>query len=244
MTAAKGLGGNLLEVRDLTASYGRAPVVKGVDLTVGAAEMVALLGSNGAGKTTFLRGLSGMIRTAGEILLDGESVIRLGPDAVTRAGLVHVPQGRGILGPLSVEENLRVGTLGRGERSTRSARVERAFDVFPQLRDRRTQKAGTLSGGEQQMLAIGRALAAEPRVLMVDEPSLGLSPKLTEQVLSTLARLRDELGTSVLVVEQNAHLVLQLADRGYVMSNGEIVLAGPAGDLADNPDVQRAYLGV
>jgi branched-chain amino acid transport system ATP-binding protein len=234
----------LLEVRDLVAGYGRAPVVKGVDLTVGAAEMVALLGSNGAGKTTFLRGLSGMIRTSGAIRLGDQSVTGLGPDAVSRAGLVHVPQGRGILGPLTVEENLRAGTLGRGRRSTRSARVERAFDLFPRLRERRTQKAGTLSGGEQQMLAIGRALAAEPRVLMVDEPSLGLSPKLTEQVLSTLARLRDELDTSVLVVEQNAHLVLQLADRGYVMSNGESVLDGPAADLADHPDVQRAYLGV
>jgi branched-chain amino acid transport system ATP-binding protein len=235
---------SVLGVRGLVAGYGGVPVVRGVDLKVGAKEMVALLGSNGAGKTTSLRGLSGMIRTSGQVLLAGENISNLKPDAITRAGLVHVPQGRGMLAPLTVEENLRVGTLGRGDRTTRTARVEQAFELFPRLRDRRHQKAGTLSGGEQQMLAIGRALAAEPRMLMVDEPSLGLSPKLTEQVLETLAKLRDELDTAILVVEQNAHLVLQLADRGYVMSNGEIVLHGTATELAGNSDVQRAYLGI
>jgi branched-chain amino acid transport system ATP-binding protein len=233
-----------LAVRDMRAGYGRMNVLHGLALNVGEGEMVALLGANGAGKTTTLRALAGAVRTGGSITFEGRSLVGLKPDAIARLGIASVPQGRGILAPLSVEENLRVGALGRGTRAWRRAALERAYDLFPRLRERRHQRAGSLSGGEQQMLALGRALAGGPRILLVDEPSLGLAPKITREVFQALAQVRAEHGTAMLIVEQNAQLALDTVDRGYVLEAGEIALEGSAHELTNHEGVRRAYLGV
>ena len=233
-----------LAVEEMRAGYGRMNVLHGLALTVGDGEMVALLGANGAGKTTTLRALAGAIRAGGRITFDGKSLIGMKPDAIARMGVASVPQGRGILAPLTVEDNLRVGALGRGDRAWRRTALDRAYALFPRLRERRTQRAGSLSGGEQQMLALGRALVGEPRILLVDEPSLGLAPKITREVFQALADVRAEQGTAMLIVEQNAKLALDTVDRGYVLESGEIALAGSAHELANHDGVRRAYLGV
>ncbi|MCX7783712.1 MAG: ABC transporter ATP-binding protein [Meiothermus sp.] len=232
-----------LTVTDLTAGYGKAQVLFGLGLEVAEGELVALLGANGAGKTTTLRTVSGLLKPwAGSVILDGHNL--LGVSAARRAqmGLGHVPEGRQLFPLMNVEENLLLGAAFLAW-SSKSEQLERIYALFPRLAERRLQVAGTLSGGEQQMLAIGRALMGKPRILMVDEPSLGLSPKLAEEVLTTLAQVKKE-GVGVLLVEQNVALSLEVADRGYVVEHGRVVLQGSARELSSNEGVQKAYLAL
>ena len=234
----------LLEVRGLTAGFGAGPVLFGVDLDIQAGELVALIGANGAGKSTLLGVLSGLLRaTSGSVLFGGRDVTNARPERVVAAGMVHVPQGRRLFAGLTVERNLRLGAYRRRDHDGVEADLAGVLDRFPALRDKLARDAGTLSGGEQQMVAIGRGLMARPRLLMIDEPSLGLAPKVIEQVVE-VARAVNREGTAVLLVEQDVLVALESADRGYVLENGRVVLSGPAGELAGNPDVQRAYLGV
>ncbi len=233
----------LLSVTGLAGGYGPVRVLHGLDFGVADGEVVVILGANGAGKTTTLRALCGMIPTDGEIVFDGESVAGRKPQVLARRGVAHVPQGRGTISDLTVEENLRVGAWTRRDREV-GADVDRWFDVFPRLAERRTQQAGSMSGGEQQMLAIARGLMSRPRLLLLDEPSLGLAPIITQELFAQLGRLNAELGTAMLIVEQNAGLALRLASRGYVLETGRIVAQGAARDLEGNEDVRKAYLGL
>ena len=233
----------LLQVTGLHAGYGEVSVLTGIDLTVAPGEIVAVLGANGAGKTTLNRALSGLIRpTAGTIRFDGADITAAGHDAIVRAGLIHVPEGRKVFPNLSVRENLLLGGYLRG-RTHRAQNLERVLETFPRLRERLAQHAGSMSGGEQQMLAIGRGLMAEPRLLILDEPSLGLSPRLTEDLFALIARLHAG-GLSILLVEQNVVQSLAVAARAIVIEHGEIALAGTAADLQDNPRLKAAYLGM
>jgi branched-chain amino acid transport system ATP-binding protein len=235
----------LLEVADLRASYGPVDVLHGLGFTVGEGEIVVLLGANGAGKTTTLRALSQMdeVKVSGEVRFDGRSLVGLRPEAVVRMGVAHVPQGRGTFPELTVEENLTVGAYVRPRGAEVRDDVERWLEVFPRLNDRRDQTAGSLSGGEQQMLAVARALMSRPRLLLLDEPSLGLAPLVIQDLFRRFAELNRELGTTMLIVEQNANLALSIADRGYVLETGEIVLEGEASELRSDDAVRRAYLG-
>jgi branched-chain amino acid transport system ATP-binding protein len=232
----------VLDVRDLHVYYGEIHALKGISFRVGQGEIVTLLGNNGAGKTTTLRTLSGMLppRT-GDVRLDGASLAHVPAHQVVRLGITHVPEGRRIFNRLTVADNLEMGAYTRSDREIASD-MERVFAVFPRLKERRTQVAGTLSGGEQQMLAIGRALMARPRLLLLDEPSMGLAPVLVEQIFETVETI-NRPGVTILLVEQNAAMALSVAGRGYVLETGEIVLEGPARALADDPEVRRAYLG-
>jgi branched-chain amino acid transport system ATP-binding protein len=234
---------SLLEVSGLTGGYGPVRVLHGIDLTVDDGEAVVVLGANGAGKTTTLRALSGMLHARGEVRLDGHSVLGRRPAAIARAGVAHVPQGRGTFAELTVEENLRLGAYHRRDREVRDD-LERWYELFPRLRERRGQTAGSMSGGEQQMLAVARALMSRPKLLLLDEPSLGLAPIVTQELFARLERLNRELGVAMLIVEQNAMLALGIAARGYVLETGRIVVTGSAADLARDDDVRRAYLGV
>jgi branched-chain amino acid transport system ATP-binding protein len=234
---------SLLEVRDLRAGYGPVQVLDGIDLDVDAGEIVVVLGANGAGKTTTLRALSGMIPARGTITVDGADIAGKRPEELVRLGMAHVPQGRGTFPDLDVEENLRVGGFTRPA-SEVAEDMERWFEVFPRLRERRDQAAGSMSGGEQQMLAIARALMSRPRLLLLDEPSLGLAPLVTQDVFDRIIEINRELGTAVLVVEQNANLALGIASRGYVLETGRIVGSGSADQLRSDDSVRRAYLGV
>ncbi len=232
-----------LSVTDLTAGYGKAQVLFGLGLEVAEGELVALLGANGAGKTTALRTISGLLKPwSGSVALDGQSLLGVSAARRARLGLGHVPEGRQLFSLMSVEENLLLGAAFLAWPS-KSDQLERIYALFPRLAERRGQMAGTLSGGEQQMLAIGRALMGKPRILMVDEPSLGLSPKLAEEVLSTLSQVKKE-GVGVLLVEQNVALSLEVADRGYVVEHGRVVLQGSTQELASNEGVQKAYLAL
>ncbi len=233
----------LLSVTGLAGGYGPVRVLHGLDFGVADGEVVVILGANGAGKTTTLRALCGMIPTDGEIVFDGESVAGRKPQVLARRGVAHVPQGRGTISDLTVEENLRVGAWTRRDREV-GADVDRWFDVFPRLAERRTQQAGSMSGGEQQMLAIARGLMSRPRLLLLDEPSLGLAPIITQELFAQLGRLNAELGTAMLIVEQNAGLAQRLASRGYELETGRIVAQGAARDLEGNEDVRKAYLGL
>jgi branched-chain amino acid transport system ATP-binding protein len=233
----------VLEVEDLVAGYGAVQVLHGVSLRVDAGQVVAVLGANGAGKTTLNKAISGLVRPrAGAIRFAGERIDRLSPGAIVARGLVHVPEGRRIFPNMSVRENLELGSYLRG-RANRAQNLERVFAIFPRLQERTGQLAGTLSGGEQQMLAIGRGLMAEPRLLILDEPSLGLSPRLVEELFALIARIAGE-GLSVMLVEQNVVQSLALADRAYVIENGAVAMAGPAAELAADPALERAYLGL
>lgn len=232
-----------LEIRGLRAGYGPVEVIRGVDLNVNQGEIVVVLGANGAGKTTLMRAISGMIRASGSVLLDGAELVgRTAGDIVSR-GMAHVPQGRGTFAELTVEDNLRVGAFTRSDREV-SADVDRWLTTYPILGERRSQPAGRLSGGEQQMLAVARALMSRPRVLLLDEPSLGLAPLIVEDLFRRFAELNRDQGTTMLIVEQNAELALEIAARAYVVEVGEIVAAGTADELQNNDSIRRAYLGI
>jgi branched-chain amino acid transport system ATP-binding protein len=233
----------VLEIKGLRAAYGPIEALRGIDLEVRAGELVCLLGANGAGKSTTLRVISGLLRPAGgSISFQGRPIGGGEPAAILAAGIAHCPEGRRVFPYLTVEENLRMGAYVRRDRDGVSADLERVCAHFPVLAERRRQAAGTLSGGEQQMLAIGRALMARPTLILFDEPSLGLAPTVVETTFGIIADIRRQ-GTTVLMVEQNAYLALQMADRGYVLETGRIVLAGPARDLLADDHVRRAYLG-
>jgi len=233
----------LLDVRGLVAGYGQTQVLRGLDLAAASGEIVAVLGSNGVGKTTLNKTLSGVLRpTAGEIVFDGRRIDRLAASEIVAAGLIHVPEGRRIFPDMSVRENLELGSYRRAK-PRRAANLEKVFALFPRLRERVRQAAGTLSGGEQQMLAIGRGLMGEPRLLILDEPSLGLSPLLVEEMFALIGRLREE-GLAILLVEQNVVESLGIASRAYVLANGRITLSGRADDLAENPELEKTYLGM
>ena len=232
-----------LELRGVHTSYGHIHALKGLDLTVHTGEIVTLLGANGAGKTTTLHSISGLLRPhAGEILLGGRRIDGLPPHRIVELGVCQAPEGRRVFGRMTVAENLDLGAYSRVDRSGVAADVERVLDLFPRLKERLRQRAGTLSGGEQQMLAIGRALMANPKVLLLDEPSMGLAPMLVEAIFRTLQDI-NRMGTTVLLVEQNALMALQVASRGYVMETGTIVLAGSGEALLGSAEVQAAYLG-
>jgi branched-chain amino acid transport system ATP-binding protein len=232
----------MLEVRDLHVYYGQIHALKGISFQVTEGEIVTLLGNNGAGKTTTLKTLSGLLAPRqGDVLLDGGSLVGAPPHGVVQKGITHVPEGRRIFNRLSVVENLAMGAYTRSDRDITSD-MESVFTIFPRLKERRAQVAGTLSGGEQQMLAIGRALMAKPRLLLLDEPSMGLAPVLVEQIFETVLAI-NRRGVTVLLVEQNAAMALSIARRGYVLETGRIALEGPAAELAENPEVRRAYLG-
>jgi len=235
---------SLLHVQDLRAGYGEAPVLEGVSLDIQAGELVALVGGNGAGKTTLLRALSGLIPvSSGQILFDGAAIAGRTSDQIFRAGLTQLPEGRQLFDRMTVQDNLLMGANLRNDKGAIAADLDRVYTLLPILRERHRQLAGTLSGGEQQMCAIARALMAAPRLLMIDEMSLGLAPVVVLQLMETLQQIRAG-GITVLLVEQDVHTALEHADRGYVLETGRIVLEGPARALLDNPEIQKAYLGV
>jgi branched-chain amino acid transport system ATP-binding protein len=233
----------ILELRDVNASYGKVRALHGVSLKISRGEVVALIGANGAGKSTTLRLMSGLIgATTGDILLDGVSIARQRPDAIVRRGIAHCPEERRIWPELTVHENLALGAYICRDRTEAKRRMEAVLTRFPRLGERSEQMAGTLSGGEQQMLAIGRALMSSPRILLLDEPSLGLSPLIMQEVLSVIRQLRDQ-GITIVLVEQNVHNALSVADRAYVLTTGRIVAEDTAAGLLQNRDLLRAYLG-
>ena len=232
----------MLRVEDLDVYYGEIRALKGVALEVCRGEIVALLGNNGAGKTTTLRAVSGLlVPRRGRVALEGSSLVGVPPHDVVLRGIAHVPEGRRIFNRLTVRENLAMGAYLRRDDGV-DADLGRVYSLFPRLEERATQVAGTLSGGEQQMLAIGRALMARPRLLLLDEPSMGLAPVLVEQIFQTIDDINRQ-GTTILLVEQNASMALSIAHRGYVLETGVVVLSGTAAELADNAEVRRAYLG-
>jgi branched-chain amino acid transport system ATP-binding protein len=233
----------LLEIEDLHVFYGQIHALRGLSLALGKDEIVTLIGANGAGKSTTLKAISGILNPAeGEIRLEGAPLGRVPPHDVVGLGIVQVPEGRRIFGRLTVRENLRMGAFLRNDKDGIKQSEERMLDMFPVLRERISQVAGTLSGGEQQMLAMARGLMSQPRVLLLDEPSMGLAPMLVELVFEAVQDIRKQ-GVAVLLVEQNAFMALQIADRGYVMETGEIVLSGSGAALLENEEVKRAYLG-
>jgi branched-chain amino acid transport system ATP-binding protein len=234
----------VLELQGVRAGYGKIEVLRGLDLTVAEGEIITIIGANGAGKSTLLKAVSGLVRlSAGRILLDGERLDTLGVEQVVSRRLVQIPEGRQLFGPLTVAENLALGSYSRRRQGTPVAeRLKKVFALFPRLEERQTQQAGTLSGGEQQMLAIGRALMAEPRLLLLDEPSMGLAPIIVRDIFATLRRLNQE-GLTMLLVEQDARIALTLAHRGLVMERGRFVLADSAEALLENPEVRAIYFG-
>jgi branched-chain amino acid transport system ATP-binding protein len=233
----------LLELERVEARYGQVQALRGVSLAVEEGEIAAVLGANGAGKTTTLRAISGTVRRAGEIRFRGESIARRGPEATARLGIAHVPEGRGLFAELTLWENLRMGAYVRGERRVLRDEAGRVFGYFPWMEERRDQQAGTLSGGEQQMLVLARALVGRPRLLMLDEPSLGLAPAIVQELFRIVAELNAKEGLTVLVVEQNAAIALDAAARAYVLEVGKVALAGTADELRRDEAVRKSYLG-
>lgn len=232
----------LLEARGLTGGYGPVKVLHGLDFTVERGEVVVILGANGAGKTTTIRALCGMLPVEGEVIFDGARIDGLETEAIVRRGVAHVPQGRGTFADLTVEENLRLGAYIRNDRGI-AADIEEWLGFFPRLGERRRQLAGSMSGGEQQMLAIARALMSRPRLVLLDEPSLGLAPRVTEEVFQRLEQVNRDQDVTMLIVEQNANLALGIAARGYVVETGRIQVEGSAADLRRDEAVRKAYLG-
>jgi branched-chain amino acid transport system ATP-binding protein len=232
-----------LEIMGLTSHYGRIQALHGVDIKVGQGQLVALVGANGAGKTTLLRTISGVQpASGGSIWLQSENITRMSPDKRVRAGICHVPEGRQVFGPMSIEDNLRLGAFTR-HKADIAAGMEQMYELFPVLKEKRGLPAGTLSGGQQQMLAIARALMGKPRILLLDEPSMGLAPLLVEEVFRVVKNLQAH-GITILLIEQNAHAALSIADVGYVIETGKITLSGPGPELLNNEQVKSAYLGM
>jgi branched-chain amino acid transport system ATP-binding protein len=233
----------LLELNGVEASYGLLKALHGVSLAVDEGQAVAILGANGAGKTTTLRAISGTVDSSGDIVFDGKRIARRSPEAIARLGIAHVPEGRGIYGELSVWENLRLGGVSRRDRKGMKRDVARAFDYFPRLQERLKQQAGTLSGGEQQMLALARALVARPRLLLLDEPSLGLAPVIVREFFRIVRTLNQEEGLAVLVVEQNAKIALASVQHAYLLEVGRVALDAPSSELEKHEGVRASYLG-
>lgn len=238
----------MLKVKNINTYYGQVHALKNVSLHLSEGEIVTLIGANGAGKTTILNSLSAVVPPeSGEIIYEGVNITNLSPDKIVEMGISQVPEGRQVFKPLSVEENLELGAYLRFRKSEGRGAIKKdldsVFDLFPVLRERRRQMAGTLSGGEQQMLAMGRALMAKPRLLLLDEPSMGLAPLVVQEIFAVIDNLRSEKRTTVLLVEQNAKIALKMADRGYVLETGKVILEGIADELLENNEVQRAYLG-
>ena len=233
---------DLLSVSGLKAGYGPVEVLHGLDFTVGQGEIVVVLGANGAGKTTTMRAVSGTIGRSGSVVFDGTDITRSSADEIVKLGVAQVPQGRGTFVDLTTEDNLRVGAITRKDGEV-DADIDRWFDVFPRLKERRTQKAGSLSGGEQQMLAVARAVMSRPRLLLCDEPSLGLAPLIVQELFRILQRLNADEGTSILLVEQNANLAIDVAHRVYVLETGQFAASGDAATMRDDESIRKAYLG-
>ena len=233
----------LLQVNGLSAFYGQNQALYGVGFSVDDGQVRTLLGANGAGKTTVLRAICGMVRVGGDIRFDGKSIAGWATEDVVRLGVAHVPEGRGTFLRLSVEENLRLGAITRKDKAEIAADVERIYGNFPRLKERRAQQAGTLSGGEQQMLAVGRALMLRPRLLLLDEPSFGLAPLIVEELFGILRRINSETGVAMLVVEQNAALALELAEHAYLLETGRMVLDAPSAVIGADESIRRSYLG-
>ena len=231
-----------LEVRDLVVAYDGIQALRGVSFTVLKGEIVTLIGANGAGKTSILRAISGLVAYGGAVLFEGQDLKRVPAHRIVGLGIAHVPEGRGIFGNLTVLENLRLATWQRADKGEIAADYDRVFTIFPRLRERQHQPGGTLSGGEQQMLAVGRALMSRARLLLLDEPSMGLAPLLVREIFRVIQRINQQ-GAAILLVEQNAHLALEVAHRAYILETGEIALSGPAPDLRHHPQVLAAYLG-
>jgi branched-chain amino acid transport system ATP-binding protein len=233
----------MLEVHGLHAFYGANEALHGIDFTLAEGGITTLLGANGAGKTTTLRALCGMVRMRGEIRFDGRPITGRATEEIVRLGIAHVPEGRGTFLRLTVEENLQLGAITRHGRAEIARDIDRIYAYFPRLKERRRQQAGTLSGGEQQMLAVGRALMLRPRLMLLDEPSFGLAPLIVAELFAILRRLNHETGVGMLIVEQNATLALELAEHAYLLETGHIVMSGPAAEIAADEGVRRAYLG-
>ncbi len=233
----------MLEARGLSAYYGETEALHAIDFGLAEGAIVTLLGANGAGKTTTLRAISGMVRASGEVFFAGKPILGRASEEIARLGIAHVPEGRGTFVRMSVEENLQLGAMTRRDRAGIARDFEKVYAQFPRLYDRRRQQAGTLSGGEQQMLAIGRALMLRPRLMLLDEPSFGLAPRLVEELFASLKDLNRELGVAMLIVEQNAALALDLAQEAYLLETGRIVLSGPARLIGADENVRRSYLG-
>ncbi len=233
----------LLEAKNICAYYGATQVLHGLDLTIPEGGITTLLGANGAGKTTMLRSVCGMVRTTGEIRFRGREIEGEATEDIVRLGIAHVPEGRGTFVRLTVEENLQLGAITRGNKAEVAADVERVFGYFPRLRERYRQQAGTLSGGEQQMLAIGRALMLRPTLMLLDEPSFGLAPLIVQEVFTILKQMNEREKVSLFLVEQNAALALDLADHAYLLETGRVVMAGPAREIREDENIRRAYLG-
>jgi branched-chain amino acid transport system ATP-binding protein len=234
----------VLQATGVTAAYGPVKVLQGMDFMVRESEVVVLLGANGAGKTTTIRTLCGMVATGGSVQFEGHELVGMAPEQVVKLGVAHVPQGRGTFPELTVAENLDVGAYTRKDRAGIKDDIDRWYTTFPRLGERRTQQAGSLSGGEQQMLAVARALMSRPKLLLLDEPSLGLAPLVVRELFKQFGELNRTTGTTMFVVEQNANLALSIAHRGYVLEAGRIVLSGSAAELRSDDAVRRAYLGV
>jgi len=233
----------LLDVKGLRASYGQTPVLHGLDFAMDEGSITTLLGANGAGKTTTLRALCGMVKTSGEVSFAGQRIERRATEDIVRLGVAHVPDGRGTFAHLSSEENLKLGAYVRKDKGAVEADLERMYGYFPRLKERRQQQAGTLSGGEQQMLAVSRALMLRPRLLLLDEPSFGLAPLIVQELFAILEAVNEKEKVSILLVEQNAAMALELADHAYLIETGRVVLSGPADEMKRDDSVRRAYLG-
>jgi branched-chain amino acid transport system ATP-binding protein len=234
----------MLEISNLHVKYGAIEALKGISISVKQGQIVTMIGANGAGKSTLLRAISGLIRISnGSILFEGNDIANMAPHKVVKAGISHAPEGRMIFANLSVRENLEMGAYPRSNKGEIASDLDRVFVLFPRLKERYKQSGGTLSGGEQQMLAIGRGLMARPKMLLLDEPSLGIGPILVKAIFATIVEINKEFGMTILLVEQNAHLALKIAHYGYVLETGHIILEGTASDIAKNEQVRKAYLG-